>query len=86
MQLQLQLKNQLQIQGLNCNGLTSRSKATAVSPRLRRGDLLFCLAKKVGKKGAPDGATPPRDFMKRAAGTQTRIALRRYSDMGPSFP
>ncbi len=70
--------------GRNCNGLTSTS--TAVSPPLRGGDLLFCLAKKVGKKGAPDGATPPRDSTKRAAGTQTRIALRRYSDMGPSFP
>ncbi|MGO4159202.1 hypothetical protein, partial [Cupriavidus sp. YAF13] len=65
----------------NCNckirfkfkGLTANS--TAVSPPLRGGDLLFCLAKKVGKKGAPDGATPPRDFTKRAAGTQTRIAL-----------
>ncbi|MGT2493537.1 hypothetical protein ACU4GD_31265 [Cupriavidus basilensis] len=61
-------------------------KSKAVSPPLRGGDLLFCLAKKVGKKGAPDGATTPRRQAKRAAGTQTRIALRRYSNMGPSFP
>ena len=52
----------------NCNCLTSRATATAtatataVSPPLRGGDLLSCLAKKVGKEGAPDGATTPSGF------------------------
>ena len=37
-------------------------ESKAVSPPLRGGDLLSCLAKKVGKEGAPDGATPPRPW------------------------
>jgi len=32
------------------------------------------------------GRPPPRRQAKRAAGGQTRIALRRYSNMAPSFP
>src|SRR5438445_13009485 len=32
------------------------------------------------------GRPPPRRQTKRAAGTQTHIALWRYSNMGPSFP
>ncbi|WP_459569065.1 hypothetical protein, partial [Cupriavidus sp. 8B] len=52
----------LQIQRLNVKRSKARkvncltSKTTAVSPPLRGGDLLSCLAKKVGKEGDPDGA------------------------------
>ncbi|MDW3686011.1 hypothetical protein RA280_30575, partial [Cupriavidus sp. CV2] len=50
----MQLRLQIQLQLLNCKVKGLKSKA--VSPPLRGGDLLSCLAKKVGKEGDPDGA------------------------------
>ncbi|AJG22921.1 hypothetical protein RR42_s1333 [Cupriavidus basilensis] len=58
----------LRVRLLDVRGNCWRSKATAVSPRLRRGDLLSCLAKKVGKEGAPYGLGKPSRLASHRAG------------------
>ncbi|MDR3385104.1 hypothetical protein, partial [Cupriavidus basilensis] len=60
--MEWQLRQEIWLALLNVKGNCNCLSATAVSPPLRGGDLLSCLAKKVGKEGAPDGATTSSGF------------------------